>query len=115
VEGPCRSNQGRPLDASSATPGRLRDRTVELQQHRASGLTLVTAAIALWNTVYLGRAVKPCAASARRCPTRRSRTSPRSGGSTSTSPATTSGAGDALGQDGFRLLRGERHTIADAA
>jgi hypothetical protein len=29
--------------------------------------------------------------------------------------ATTSGAGDALGQDGFRLLRGERHTIADAA
>lgn len=37
--------------------GRLRDRTVELQQHRASGLALVTAAIALWNTVYLGRAV----------------------------------------------------------
>ncbi|MBV8617030.1 MAG: Tn3 family transposase, partial [Acetobacteraceae bacterium] len=31
--------------------GRLRDRTAELQQHRASGLTLVTAAIALWNTV----------------------------------------------------------------
>jgi hypothetical protein len=37
--------------------GRLRDRTAELQQHRASGLTLVTAAIVLWNTVYLGRAV----------------------------------------------------------
>jgi TnpA family transposase len=37
--------------------GRLRDRTVELQQHRASGLTLVTAAIVLWNTVYLGRAL----------------------------------------------------------
>ena len=37
--------------------GRLRDRTAELQQHRASGLALVTAAIALWNTVYLGRAV----------------------------------------------------------
>jgi hypothetical protein len=37
--------------------GRLRDRTVELQQHRASGLALVTAAIALWNSVYLGRAV----------------------------------------------------------
>jgi TnpA family transposase len=37
--------------------GRVRDRTVEAQQHRASGLTLVTAAIALWNTVYLGRAL----------------------------------------------------------
>ena len=28
-----------------------------LQQHRASGLALVTAAIAFWNTVYLGRAL----------------------------------------------------------
>jgi TnpA family transposase len=37
--------------------GRLRDRSTELQQHRASGLTLVTAAIVLWNTVYLGRAL----------------------------------------------------------
>jgi len=36
--------------------GRLRDRTAEAQQHRAGGLALVTAAIALWNTVYLGRA-----------------------------------------------------------
>jgi TnpA family transposase len=37
--------------------GRLRDRTAELQQHRASGLALVAAAVALWNTIYLGRAV----------------------------------------------------------
>jgi TnpA family transposase len=37
--------------------GRLRDRAVEAQQYRASGLALVTAAIALWNTVYLGRAL----------------------------------------------------------
>ncbi len=37
--------------------GRLRDRSTELQQHRASGLTLVTAAIVLWNTVYLDRAL----------------------------------------------------------
>lgn len=37
--------------------GRLRDRTAEMQQHRASGLALVTAAIAFWNTVYLGRAL----------------------------------------------------------
>jgi TnpA family transposase len=37
--------------------GRLRDRAAEAQQHRASGLALVTAAIALWNTTYLGRAL----------------------------------------------------------
>ena len=37
--------------------GRLRDRTFDGQQHRASGLALVIAAIALWNTVYLGRAL----------------------------------------------------------
>ena len=37
--------------------GELRDRTHENQQHRASGLNLVVAAIALWNTVYLERAI----------------------------------------------------------
>jgi TnpA family transposase len=37
--------------------GRLCDRAVEAQQYRASGLALVTAAIALWNTVYLDRAL----------------------------------------------------------
>ena len=37
--------------------GELRDRTYENQQHRASGLNLVVAAIALWNTVYLERAI----------------------------------------------------------
>ena len=39
--------------------GRLRDRAVEAQQHRESGLALVTAAIALWNTTYLDRALNP--------------------------------------------------------
>ena len=38
--------------------GRIRDRTREAQQPRASGLNLVTAAIILWNTVYLERAVE---------------------------------------------------------
>ena len=38
--------------------GRLHDRTAQNQQHRASGLALVTAAIVLWNTVYLGRALE---------------------------------------------------------
>jgi TnpA family transposase len=38
--------------------GRIHDRSYESQQHRASGLNLVVAAIILWNTVYLGRAVE---------------------------------------------------------
>ncbi len=37
--------------------GELRDRSFENQRYRASGLTLVTAAITLWNTVYLEKAV----------------------------------------------------------
>lgn len=36
--------------------GELRDRSFEQQRYRASGLNLVTAAIVLWNTVYLERA-----------------------------------------------------------
>jgi TnpA family transposase len=38
--------------------GELRDRTQESQRRRASGLNLVVAAITLWNTVYLERAVR---------------------------------------------------------
>jgi TnpA family transposase len=34
--------------------GEIRDRSFENQQYRASGLNPVVAAIALWNTVYLG-------------------------------------------------------------
>jgi len=37
--------------------GEIRDRTFENQRYRASGLNLAVAAIILWNTVYLGRAV----------------------------------------------------------
>ena len=37
--------------------GEIRDRTFENQSYRASGLNLAVAAIILWNTVYLGRAV----------------------------------------------------------
>jgi TnpA family transposase len=33
--------------------GEIRDRSFEQQRYRASGLTLVTAAIVLWNTVYI--------------------------------------------------------------
>jgi len=37
--------------------GEIRDRAFENQRYRASGLNLAVAAIVLWNTVYLGRAV----------------------------------------------------------
>ncbi|MBA3014368.1 MAG: Tn3 family transposase [Proteobacteria bacterium] len=36
--------------------GEIRDRSFEQQRYRASGLNLITAAIVLWNTVYLERA-----------------------------------------------------------
>jgi TnpA family transposase len=38
--------------------GEFRDRSFENQRYRASGLNLLTAAITLWNTVYLERAVQ---------------------------------------------------------
>ncbi|MEC5156101.1 TnpA family transposase, partial [Cryobacterium sp. CAN_C3] len=37
--------------------GELRDRSYDNQRHRASGLNLLTAAITLWNTVYLDHAI----------------------------------------------------------
>ena len=37
--------------------GEIRDYSFEQQQYRASGLNLLTAAIVLWNTVYIERAV----------------------------------------------------------
>ena len=38
--------------------GELGDRSFENQRYRASGLNLEVAAIVLWNTVYLERAVQ---------------------------------------------------------
>ncbi|WP_148359291.1 Tn3 family transposase, partial [Acidocella aminolytica] len=38
--------------------GEIRDRTFENQSFRASGLSLITAAIVHWNTVYLNQAVQ---------------------------------------------------------
>lgn len=50
---------GRCYSASSlyAPAGEIRDRGLENQSYRASGLTLLTAAISLWNTVYIERAI----------------------------------------------------------
>lgn len=38
--------------------GEIRDRSFEQQRYRASGLNLVTAAIILWNTIYLDKAIQ---------------------------------------------------------
>lgn len=38
--------------------GEMRDRSYEDQTHRASGLNVLCAAIALWNTVYVEKAVE---------------------------------------------------------
>jgi hypothetical protein len=38
--------------------GEFRDRTFENQSFRASGLSLLTAAIVYWNTTYLDQAVR---------------------------------------------------------
>jgi hypothetical protein len=43
--------------------GEIRDRSYENQSYRASGLNLVVAAIVLWNTRYLSRAVEELRAS----------------------------------------------------
>ena len=48
--------------------GRLRDRTLESQQHRAGGLNLVVAAIVLWNTAYVERAIRHLRAGGEKIP-----------------------------------------------
>jgi TnpA family transposase len=45
--------------------GEIRDRNYEQQRFRASGLTLITAAIVLWNTVYLERVIASLRSSAK--------------------------------------------------
>lgn len=48
--------------------GELRDRSFENRRYRASGLNLVVAAIVLWNTVYLERAIQALRACRRSIP-----------------------------------------------
>jgi TnpA family transposase len=64
--------------------GRLRDRTLESQQHRASGLNLVVAAIILWYTVYMERAVQALRAEGEEIPNDLLPHRRRAAGSTST-------------------------------
>jgi hypothetical protein len=55
--------------------GEIRDRSYENQRHRASGLNLLVAAIILWNTTYLLRALDHMQKTGVRSGTRRSRPS----------------------------------------
>ena len=71
--------------------GEIRDRSFEQQRYRASGLNLVTAAIVLWNTVYLERATQGWSRPASRWTASCCNSCRRWAGSTSTSPAITSG------------------------
>jgi TnpA family transposase len=48
--------------------GEIRDRTCENQRYRASGLNLAVAAVILWNTVYLARAVDALRAAGEEAP-----------------------------------------------
>ena len=87
--------------------GRLRDRTTEAQQHRASGLALVTAAIALWNTVYLGRALDAVRRRGEVIPDALlAHLAPLGWQHINLTGDYLWGAGSAFGPDGFRLLRG---------
>jgi transposase len=83
---------------------------------RASGLALFTAAIALWNTVYPGRALDALRRLGAVVPDALLGHLARSDGNTPTAPVTTSGGGQGagLGPDGLRPLRGGRHALAEA-
>ena len=50
--------------------GEIRDRTFEHQRYRASGLNLAVAAVILWNSVYLRRAVEQLRADGEEVPDR---------------------------------------------
>jgi TnpA family transposase len=96
--------------------GRLRDRTAELQQHRASGLALVTAAIALWNAVYLGRALDALRRRGEAVPdTLLAHVTPLGWQHVNLTGDYLWSAGGSLAPDGFRPLRGRHNTLADAA
>jgi TnpA family transposase len=96
--------------------GRLRDRTAELQQHRASGLALVTAAIALWNTVYLGRALDALRRRGETVPDALlAHLAPIGWQHVNLTGDYLWDQGAGTGPDGFRLLRGSRHALDAAA
>ena len=95
--------------------GRLRDRGAEAQGHRASGLTLVTAAIALWNTVYLGRTLDALRRRGEAVPDALlAPIAPLGWQHVNLTGDYLWGASSILGPDGFRPLRGSHRALADA-
>ncbi len=96
--------------------GRLRDRGAEAQGHRASGLALVTAAIALWNTVYLGRALDALHRRGEAVPgALLAHVAPLGWQHVNLTGDYLWGTGSILDPDGFRPLRGSHHASTDAA
>lgn len=96
--------------------GRLRDRTAELQQHRASGLTLVTAAIAMWNTAYLGRALDALRGSGENVPDALlAHVAPLGWQHINITGDYLWDADAAIGPDGFRPLRAQDTSLVEAA
>ena len=86
--------------------GRLRDRTAALLQHRASALALVTGAIALWNTMYLGRALEALRARGEAIPDALlAHVAPSGWQHINLTGDYLWGADGSLGPDGFRPLR----------
>ena len=97
--------------------GRLRDRTFDAQQRRASGLALVTAAIAFWTRVYLGRALDTLRRRGEVIPNALlAHLAPLGWQHIDLIGAYLGGADNTFGPNGFRLLRGTSTTpIAIAA
>ena len=96
--------------------GRLHDRTAQAQQHRASGLALVTAAITLWNTVYLGRALDVARRRGDLIPDALlAHLAPLGWQHINLTGDYLWGADASLGPDGFRPLRGGVPPLAQAA
>ena len=96
--------------------GRLHDRTAQAQQHRAGGLALVTAAIVLWNTVYLGRALDVARRRGDVIPDALlAHLAPLGWQHINLTGDYLWGADESFGPDGFRPLRGAFNRFAQAA
>jgi hypothetical protein len=82
-----------PSSASARTFGRVVRSSCEQQNYRASGLTLLTAAIVYWNTIYLNHAINTLNNQPEQAPDPEllRHLSPLGMGNTSTSQATTPG------------------------
>ena len=96
--------------------GRLHDRTAQAQQHRASGLALITAATALWNTVYLGRALSKARRNGDQIPdTLFAHFAPLGWQHLNLTGDYLWGADASLGPDGFRPLRSKTANLPKVA